>query len=289
MSTELESQEFSSLQVRRMAVASSARSIAIAAAGEQAIITKVGALSPAVQERFLLQDPELQGLATVIARADVRIQFGSWDEAQQIFTPLADAEFTIDSSGVEPTAGERRDPITSGSEVVVLGGTSIVGAMEITLVQPLSTRVTRITQITSLVLIVGILALLLTIFFASLAAQRFAKPVRLLSETATRIGDGDLSARVPTGSEIAANVEMEALLSQFNRMAGRLEGTVAALRRERDRGQEHLADVSHELRTPLAALRAFVDLLDESATTDAATRKRLLTEAGNQLERMDAL
>ncbi|MCX5979091.1 MAG: hypothetical protein NTV67_00475, partial [Chloroflexi bacterium] len=60
MSTELESQEFSSLQVRRMAVASSARSIAIAAAGEQAIITKSGALSPAVQERFLLQDPELQ-------------------------------------------------------------------------------------------------------------------------------------------------------------------------------------------------------------------------------------
>jgi two-component system, OmpR family, sensor histidine kinase MtrB len=289
MSTELESQEFSSLQVRRMAVASSARSIAVAAAGEQAIITKAGALSPAVQERFLLQDPELQGLATVIARADVRIQFGSWDEAQQLFTPLTDAEFIIDSSGVEPTAGERRDSITSGSEVVILGGTSTVGAMEITLVQPLSTRVTRIAQITSLVLIVGILALLLTIFFASLAAQRFAKPVRLLSETATRIGDGDLSARVPTGSEVAANVEMEALLSQFNRMAGRLEGTVAALRRERDRGQEHLADVSHELRTPLAALRAFVDLLDESATTDAATRKRLLTEAGNQLERMDAL
>ena len=44
MSTELASQEFSSLQVRRMAVASSARSIAIAAAGEQAIITKAGAL-----------------------------------------------------------------------------------------------------------------------------------------------------------------------------------------------------------------------------------------------------
>ena len=129
--------------------------------------------------------------------------------------------------------------------------------MEITLVQPLSTRVTRIAQITSLVLLVGILALLLTILFASLAAHRFAKPVRLLSETASRIGDGDLSARVPTGSEVAANVEMEALLSQFNRMAGRLEGTVAALRRERDRGQEHLADVSHELRTPLAALREF--------------------------------
>ena len=80
--------------------------LGVAAAGEQAIITKAGALSPTIQERFLLQDPELQGLATVIARADVRIQFGSWDEAQQLFTPLTDAEFTIDSSGVEPTADD---------------------------------------------------------------------------------------------------------------------------------------------------------------------------------------
>ena len=289
MSTELQSQEIASLQVRRMAVASAARSIAVAAAGEQAIVTKSGALLSPVRERFLLQDPELQGLATVIARADVQIQFGSWDEAQQLFTPIPDELYTIDSSGVEPTAGEQRDTITSGSEVVILSGTSKVGAMEVTLIRPLSTRATRIAQITGLVLFVSILALLLAITFASLAALRFATPVRLLSETATKIGDGDLSARVPTGDAVAANVEMAALLNQFNRMAGRLEGTVAALRRERDRGQEHLADVSHELRTPLAALRAFVDLLDESAATDAATRKRLLTEAGNQLERMDAL
>jgi len=72
-------------------------------------------------------------------------------------------------------------------------------------------------------------------------------------------------------------------------MASRLEATVRALRRERDRGQEHLADVSHELRTPLAALRAFVDLLADAGTADEATRKRLLDEAGRQLERMDAL
>ncbi|MFM8730702.1 MAG: hypothetical protein ACKODV_05330 [Candidatus Limnocylindrus sp.] len=32
-----------------------------------------------------------------------------------------------------------------------------------------------------------------------------------------------------------------------------------------------------------------MDLLDEGGTTDPATRKRLLGEAGRQLERMDAL
>ncbi len=272
-----------------MAVSSAARSIAIAAASDGSVVTKSGTLNPLVQERFLLQDPELQGLATVIARADVRLRFGTWDEAQQKFAPLEGSTFTIDSSGVEAAAGERRDPIESGSEIVLLGGTEVLAAVEVTLEQPLSTRATRIAQVTGAITLVGLLALGATILFATLAARRFAKPVRLLSETASAIGDGDLSARVPTGPEVAANIEMEALLEGFNRMASRLETTVGALKRERDRGQEHLADVSHELRTPLAALRAFVDLLDEGGTTDPATRKRLLSEAGRQLERMDAL
>jgi signal transduction histidine kinase len=289
VSNELQSQEFASLQVRRMAVSSAARSIAIAAAGDESVVTRSGTLNPLVRERFLLQDPELQGLATVIARADVRFRFGIWDEAQQKFTPLGDSTFTIDSSGVEAAAGERRDPIESGSEIVLLGGTEVLAAVEVTLEQPLSTRATRITQVTGAITLVGLLALGATILFATLAARRFAKPVRLLAETASAIGDGDLAARVPTGPEVAANIEMEALLEGFNRMASRLETTVGALKRERDRGQEHLADVSHELRTPLAALRAFVDLLDEGGTADPATRKRLLSEAGRQLERMDAL
>jgi signal transduction histidine kinase len=289
VSNELQSQEFASLQVRRMAVSSAARSIAIAAAGDESVVTRSGTLNPLVRERFLLQDPELQGLATVIARANVRFRFGIWDEAQQKFTPLGDSTFTIDSSGVEAAAGERRDPIESGSEIVLLGGTEVLAAVEVTLEQPLSTRATRITQVTGAITLVGLLALGATILFATLAARRFAKPVRLLAETASAIGDGDLAARVPTGPEVAANIEMEALLDGFNRMASRLETTVGALKRERDRGQEHLADVSHELRTPLAALRAFVDLLDEGGTADPATRKRLLSEAGRQLERMDAL
>jgi signal transduction histidine kinase len=289
VSNELESQEFASLQVRRMAVSSAARSIAIAAASDESVVTRSGTLNPLVQERFLLQDPELQGLATVIARADVRLRFGTWDEAQQKFTPLESSTFTIDSSGLEAATGEQRDSIESGSEIVLLGGVEVLGAVEVTLEQPLSTRATRITQVTGAITLVGLLALGATVLFATLAARRFAKPVRLLSETASAIGDGDLSARVPTGPEVAANIEMEALLEGFNRMASRLETTVGALKRERDRGQEHLADVSHELRTPLAALRAFVDLLDEDGTTDLATRKRLLSEAGRQLERMDAL
>jgi two-component system sensor histidine kinase MtrB len=172
--------------------------------------------------------------------------------------------------------------------VVIIGGAPSSISIEVTLISPLTTRAWRLAGITGTITFVGILAMIVAIIVSAFAAARFAKPVQLLSETATSISDGNLSARVPTGIEVAANDEMVALLDQFNLMADRLQGSMQALRRERDRGQEHLADVSHELRTPLAALRAFVDLLQDPGT-DEATRKKLFVEAGRQLERMDSL
>jgi len=236
----------------------------------------------------LLQDPELQQLALEIGRADVRVRFGNWEPDKEHFSPAADSEFLISSAGAVPEAGEERDSILLEPNVVIIGGAPSSTSIEVTLISPLTTRAWRVAGITGTITFVGILAMIVAIIISTVAAARFAKPVQLLSETATAISDGDLSARVPTGIEVAANDEMVALLDQFNLMADRLQGSMQALRRERDRGQEHLADVSHELRTPLAALRAFVDLLQDPATDDA-TRKRLFGEAGRQLERMDSL
>jgi len=236
----------------------------------------------------LLQDPELQQLALDIARADVRVRFGTWNPDKEFFSPAAESEFLISSDGAVLEPGEARDSIQLEPSVVIIGGAPSSISIEVTLISPLTTRAWRLAGITGTITFVGILAMIVAIVVSTIAAARFAKPVQLLSETATAISDGNLSARVPTGIEVAANDEMVALLDQFNLMADRLQGSMQALRRERDRGQEHLADVSHELRTPLAALRAFVDLLQDS-TTDDATRKRLFVEAGRQLERMDAL
>jgi signal transduction histidine kinase len=230
----------------------------------------------------------LQALALDIARADVRVRFGTWNPDKEFFSPADESEFLISSEGAVLETGEARDSILLEPNVVIVGGAPSSISIEVTLISPLTTREWRLAGVTGTITFVGILAMIMSIIISTLAAARFAKPVQLLSETATAISDGDLSARVPTGIEVAANDEMVALLDQFNLMADRLQGSMQALRRERDRGQEHLADVSHELRTPLAALRAFVDLLQDPATEDA-TRKRLFVEAGRQLERMDAL
>lgn len=288
VSHEFETQERAAQAARTSAVSSAVRSLAQSVAGTKRIIDSKGNLNAKVRERFLLQDPELQQLALAIARADVRVRFGTWDPDKEHFSPAADSEFLISSDGAVLEAGEARDSILLEPNVVVIGGAPSSIGIEVTLISPLTTRAWRVAGVTGTITFVGILAMIVAIIISAFAAARFAKPVQLLSETATAISDGNLSARVPTGIEVAANDEMVALLDDFNLMADRLQGSMQALRRERDRGQEHLADVSHELRTPLAALRAFVDLLQDEGT-DEVTRKKLFVEAGRQLERMDQL
>lgn len=288
VSHEFETQERAAQAARTSAVSSAVRSLAQSVAGTKRIIDSKGNLNTNVRERFLLQDPELQQLALAIARADVRVRFGTWDPDKEHFSPAADSEFLISSDGAVLEAGEARDSILLEPNVVVIGGAPSSIGIEVTLISPLTTRAWRVAGVTGTITFVGILAMIVAIIISAFAAARFAKPVQLLSETATAISDGNLSARVPTGIEVAANDEMVALLDDFNLMADRLQGSMQALRRERDRGQEHLADVSHELRTPLAALRAFVDLLQDEGT-DEVTRKKLFVEAGRQLERMDQL
>jgi signal transduction histidine kinase len=288
VSHEFELQERAAQAARTSAVSSAVRSLAQSVAGTKRIIDSKGNLNAKVRERFLLQDPELQQLALEIARADVRVRFGTWDPDKEHFSPAADSEFLISSDGAVLEPGEGRDSILLEPNIELIGGAPSSVGIEVTLISPLTTRAWRVAGITGTIIFVGIIAMIFAIIISAIAAARFAKPVQLLSETAMAISDGDLSARVPTGIEVAANEEMVALLDDFNLMADRLQGSMQALRRERDRGQEHLADVSHELRTPLAALRAFVDLLQDPAT-DAATRKKLFVEAGRQLERMDML
>ncbi len=106
----------------------------------------------------------------------------------------------------------------------------------------------------------AVAASLVTALAASwLLAQRLARPIRTLAETAARIGAGSYQARVPTP---AGDDELAALATAFNQMAQALEST------ERRR-QALLADLAHELRTPLATLEGYVEgLADEVVAAD---------------------
>ncbi len=216
VSQEFETQERAAQTARTAAVSSAVRSLAQSVAGTRDILNSNGELDTEVRERFLLQDPELQQLALDVARADVLVRFGTWNPDKEFFSPAADSEFLISSDGAVLQPGEARDSIQLEPNVVIIGGAPMSISIEVTLISPLTTRASRLAGVTGTITFVGILAMIVTIIVSTFAAARFAKPVQLLSETATEISNGNLSARVPTGIDVAANDEMVALLDQFN-------------------------------------------------------------------------
>ena len=106
-------------------------------------------------------------------------------------------------------------------------------------------------------------------------AGRVARPLLGLTESVRSFSEGKLKSlpQVRTGDEI------ESLAEAFNRMAERIQQQVERLETANrelatlDRMKtDLLANVSHELRTPLAAIRGYVEFIQEGQlgpTTDA--------------------
>ncbi len=78
------------------------------------------------------------------------------------------------------------------------------------------------------------------------------RPLKVLSQSALKIADGDLSHRV----DVNCRDEIGDLCNSFNYMADKVEKMVKG-------GRELTANVSHELRTPLARIRIAEELLRE--------------------------
>jgi signal transduction histidine kinase len=120
-------------------------------------------------------------------------------------------------------------------------------------------------------------------------ARRISRPLERLTEAARRLGEGDLSYRVPEPhrdgpgrwarrwhSEVD---ELRGLTRSFNDMAGRVERLV--------RGQkELLVNVSHELRSPLARIRVALALLPREGAAEPHLRdvERDLAELDRLIE-----
>lgn len=114
----------------------------------------------------------------------------------------------------------------------------------------------------------GVVLVLFAILVADRLGLSVVRPVRRLSDSAQRLGQGDLGVRVePEGPD-----EVQEVGRQFNRMAGRI---ASLLQHER----ETAADLSHRLRTPLTAAR-----LDAEALPAGGHKERLLDDLA-ELER----
>jgi len=118
---------------------------------------------------------------------------------------------------------------------------------------------------TSVLLLVG---LGMAILASLLISRRVVRPVEVLRQGAARIGAGALDHRI----EVRTGDELEALATEFNRMADQLQESYAGLEqkveertRELEIANKHksqfLANMSHELRTPLNGIQGYTELI----------------------------
>ena len=111
---------------------------------------------------------------------------------------------------------------------------------------------------------------------AGMLAQWIDRPLRRLRTATSRMGDGDIAVRIPTG---AGPPETRALSKAFNEMAERIGSLL-------DSNRAMTLDVSHQLRTPLSALRLRIELMID----DAPSRMRPeLSGALREIARLNRL
>jgi signal transduction histidine kinase len=103
-------------------------------------------------------------------------------------------------------------------------------------------------------------------------ARRLSRPLDALAAAATRLGDGDFSARVPPSDVKEIDTVAKAMHSTSERLAGVLE-----------RERAFSADASHQLKTPLTALR--IRLESALATPPAGHTEQIVAS----LEEIDRL
>jgi two-component system OmpR family sensor kinase len=106
-------------------------------------------------------------------------------------------------------------------------------------------------------LVIGLAGLIAGLVLAFGIAASIARPLRRLTSTARRLGDGDLEART---DNVGGAEEIREVGRSFDDMADRLERTVQAQR-------EFVANASHQLRTPLTSvklrLESVIDAIDD--------------------------
>ena len=176
----------------------------------------------------------------------------------------ADRPFTIDTPQSDFRAIAQRLPSGLGTVVVAQSFEDIDRTLR---------------RLQGLFILIG----LVMISFIALASRKVItvglRPLAAVEETAVRIAEGDLTARLP---DVKPNTEVGRLVNTLNTMLGRIEESFAARLESESKLRRFVADASHELRTPITAIRGFAELHRQGAVAGEEKTKELIGRIENE-------
>lgn len=98
-----------------------------------------------------------------------------------------------------------------------------------------------------------------------------------------QIRDGNLGYRI----EYTAGDEFAGVASDLNDMAGRLEASVEARRRDETSRRELIAGISHDLRTPLTSIKAYIEGIQQGVAATPEAREKYITTIMNKADDLE--
>ena len=211
-----------------------------------------------------------EGRAPLVSQQDVRLRLEEDAELVAALSPLVTGDHVVLRSVRTATADYRAlvAPVRAT-------GADAGPPAALVLAYDRSAEHAEFAQVFRTYAVVALGALVLIGVVGWVVAGRLLLPIRTLSRTAQRIGETDLSARIP----VTGNDDLSDLSRTVNGMLDRLEGAFDSQRRLID-------DVGHELRTPLTVVRGHLELMDPHDPTDTTETRDL---ALDELDRMNRL
>ena len=174
----------------------------------------------------------------------------------------------------------------------LIGG-SLQGGWTVVIGSDISRDQAAIDRLVTIEVVVGLIVLVVLAAAGYGLVRNSLRPLTEVEHTARAIAAGDLSQRVPEGSE---RTEVGRLSAALNGMLARIESSFRAqqaseaqARASEDRMRRFVADASHELRTPLTSIRGFAELYRQGAVRSPEDTRRLMQRIESEGARMGLL
>ena len=174
----------------------------------------------------------------------------------------------------------------------LIGG-SLPGGWTVVIGSDISRDQAAIDRLVTIEVVVGLIVLVVLAAAGYGLVRNSLRPLTEVEHTARAIAAGDLSQRVPEGSE---RTEVGRLSAALNGMLARIESSFRAqqaseaqARASEDRMRRFVADASHELRTPLTSIRGFAELYRQGAVRSPEDTRRLMQRIESEGARMGLL